>query len=55
VTALPAVEVHLSAIDEREEWRRTSVVRDLCIASVQGKGVEGYREALALLKEEFSE
>ena len=55
VTALPAVEVHLSAVDEREEWRRTSVVRDLCIGSVQGKGVEGYRDALALLKEEFAE
>lgn len=55
VTALPAVEVHLSAVDEREEWRRTSVVRDLCLGSVQGKGVEGYREALSLLKEEFAE
>jgi 3-dehydroquinate dehydratase II len=54
VVALPAVEVHLSAIDEREEWRRLSVVRDLCIASVQGRGVEGYRDALGLLKEELS-
>jgi 3-dehydroquinate dehydratase II len=53
VTALPAVEVHLSAVDEREAWRRVSVVRDLCIASVQGKGVEGYREALELLKKEL--
>jgi 3-dehydroquinate dehydratase-2 len=51
VAALPAVEVHLSAVDEREEWRRVSVIRDLCIACVQGKGVDGYREALALLKE----
>ncbi|MGH3994406.1 MAG: type II 3-dehydroquinate dehydratase, partial [Pseudonocardiaceae bacterium] len=33
VTALPAVEVHLSPVDEREEWRRVSVVRDLCMAS----------------------
>ncbi|MGH2713711.1 MAG: type II 3-dehydroquinate dehydratase [Thermoleophilaceae bacterium] len=53
VTALPAVEVHLSPVDEREEWRRVSVVRDLCIASVQGKGVDGYREALELLKVEL--
>ncbi|HEV3377936.1 MAG TPA: type II 3-dehydroquinate dehydratase [Thermoleophilaceae bacterium] len=51
VAGLPAVEVHLSRVDEREEWRRVSVVRDLCIGTVQGKGVEGYREALALLKE----
>jgi 3-dehydroquinate dehydratase II len=51
VSALPAVEVHLSAVDEREELRRVSVIRDLCIACVQGKGVDGYREALELLKE----
>jgi 3-dehydroquinate dehydratase-2 len=50
VAELPSVEVHLSAVDEREEWRRTSVIRDLCIATVQGKGVDGYREALELLK-----
>jgi 3-dehydroquinate dehydratase-2 len=54
VVDLPAVEVHLSPVDEREEWRRVSVVRDLCIGTVQGKGVEGYREALVLLKEELS-
>jgi 3-dehydroquinate dehydratase-2 len=53
IVARPAVEVHLSAVDEREEWRRLSVVRDLCIASVQGKGVDGYREALELLKAEL--
>jgi 3-dehydroquinate dehydratase II len=51
---LPAVEVHLSAVDEREEWRRTSVIRDLCIACVQGKGPDGYREALELLKERLT-
>jgi 3-dehydroquinate dehydratase-2 len=51
VSALPAVEVHLSAVDEREEWRRLSVIRDLCVGSVQGKGVDGYRDALAMLKE----
>jgi 3-dehydroquinate dehydratase-2 len=51
VAALPAVEVHLSAVDEREEWRRVSVIRDLCVGCVQGKGPEGYREALAMLKE----
>jgi 3-dehydroquinate dehydratase II len=54
VVELPAVEVHLSRVDEREEWRRVSVVRDLCIGTVQGKGVEGYRDALAMLKEELS-
>ena len=51
VAALPAVEVHLSAVDEREEWRRVSVIRSLCLATVQGKGAEGYRQALELLRE----
>ena len=49
IAALPAVEVHLSAVDEREEWRRQSVIADLCIGRVAGKGVDGYREALELL------
>ncbi len=51
VAGLPAVEVHLSAVDRREEWRRVSVIGSLCLATVQGKGPEGYREALELLRE----
>ena len=51
VAGLPAVEVHLSAVDHREEWRRTSVIRDLCIGAIQGRGVDGYRDALVMLKE----
>ncbi len=47
-------DAHLSAIFEREEWRRVSVVRDLCVASVAGQGIDGYREALAMLKAELS-
>ena len=54
IAALPAVEVHLSDVDAREEFRRVSVVRDLCVASVKGRGVEGYREALTRLKEELN-
>ena len=54
LAALPAVEVHLSAVDEREEWRRVSVVRELCIGTVSGRGVDGYREALELLREHWS-
>jgi 3-dehydroquinate dehydratase-2 len=45
----PIVEVHLSNVDEREEWRRTSVIRDLVKHRVIGKGPDGYREALELL------
>lgn len=53
IADLPAVEVHLSDIDAREEWRRISVVRDLCFATIMGQGAEGYREALVLLKREL--
>jgi 3-dehydroquinate dehydratase II len=48
---VPVVEVHLSNVDEREEWRRHSVVADFAAARIVGKGPEGYREALAYLKE----
>lgn len=47
----PVAEVHLSAIDEREEWRRTSVIADLAAVRVSGKGVEGYLEAVDRLAE----
>ena len=50
VTALPAVEVHISNIEGREEWRRQSVIRDVVIGHVHGKGVDGYRAALEMLK-----
>jgi 3-dehydroquinate dehydratase-2 len=49
MTDMPAVEVHLSDIDSREEFRRHSVIGDLVIGRVYGKGVDGYREALELL------
>jgi 3-dehydroquinate dehydratase-2 len=45
----PVVEVHLSRLAEREPWRQISVVRPACVAAVDGKGAEGYREALDLL------
>jgi 3-dehydroquinate dehydratase-2 len=53
IAALPAIEVHISAVDDREEWRRVSVIRDLCVGRVQGKGLDGYREALELLAGEL--
>jgi 3-dehydroquinate dehydratase II len=53
IAALPAVEVHLSDVMGREEFRRVSVVRDLCFHTVSGQGVDGYREALNRLKEEL--
>jgi len=53
LSGLPAVEVHLSDVDRREEWRRLSVIRDLCLARVAGQGVDGYRAALQRLREEL--
>jgi 3-dehydroquinate dehydratase-2 len=53
IAALPAVEVHLSDVDAREEFRRVSVIRDVCVATVKGAGVDGYRTALTRLKEEL--
>ena len=53
LTALPAVEVHLSDVQNREEFRRVSVIRDVCVGTVSGKGPDGYRDALALLKEQL--
>jgi 3-dehydroquinate dehydratase-2 len=45
----PVVEVHISNVDEREEWRRHSVLEGLATTRVLGRGLEGYREALAFL------
>jgi 3-dehydroquinate dehydratase II len=50
---LPAVEVHLSNVEAREPWRRQSVIADLCVARVSGKGPDGYREALERLRAEL--
>ncbi len=51
---VPAVEVHLSDLGAREPWRQVSVLTESCIATVMGKGVEGYREALVTLRERLS-
>jgi 3-dehydroquinate dehydratase-2 len=53
LAGLPAVEVHLSDVTAREDWRKVSVVADLCVASVSGEGVDGYRTALERLKQEL--
>ncbi len=44
------IEVHLSDVDHREEWRRVSVLEGLATHRVVGKGFEGYREALELMR-----
>ena len=50
---VPVVEVHLSDVMAREDWRRVSVLSDGCVATISGKGVDGYREALVILKQEL--
>jgi 3-dehydroquinate dehydratase II len=50
---VPVVEVHLSNVDEREDWRRVSVISDLAAKRVIGKGPDGYREALEYLAKEL--
>jgi|SRR5579862_8443438 len=54
LAALPAVEVHLSDVEAREPWRRESVIAELCIGRIAGKGPGGYREALELVRKELS-
>ena len=50
----PIVEVHLSNVDERENWRRTSVISDLAAHRIIGKGADGYKEAIEWLSQHES-
>ena len=52
--SIPAVEVHISNIYEREEFRHVSYPSLVCVKSIYGKGFDGYCEAVAFLKENFS-
>jgi 3-dehydroquinate dehydratase II len=47
----PVVEVHLSDVENREEWRRHSVISDVVDTRISGHGPEGYRKALELIAE----
>jgi 3-dehydroquinate dehydratase-2 len=53
VAGLPAVEVHLSDVESREDWRRESVFDGLVLAKISGRGPDGYRDALAALAREM--
>lgn len=50
---VPTVEVHLSDPDSREPFRRISYVRPACVACIKGRGLEGYLDAMDLLKSEL--
>jgi 3-dehydroquinate dehydratase-2 len=53
IAGLPAVEIHLSDVERREPWRRVSVIRELCFATIAGQGPAGYPAALTLLRAEL--
>ena len=52
---VPVVEIHISDISQREEFRRISVIAPACVGQVKGLGKEGYLRALDMLLEEASE
>jgi len=51
---IPVVEVHLSNPDQREDFRKTNYVRDVCATHFQGKGIDSYKEAINYLKNQDS-
>jgi len=53
VAAVPTVEVHLSDVENRDDWRKLSVFDGLVLAKVSGMGPDGYRKALGLLADEL--
>ena len=52
--ALPLVEVHISDVSKREDFRQISYIRSAAIATISGKGTDGYLEAMDLLIKEIS-
>ena len=52
--ALPAVEVHISNVAEREAFRQVSYIREACIATIAGEGLSGYVTAIRLLKQHLA-
>lgn len=52
--ALPAVEVHISDVSQREKFRQVSYAGKACIKTIMGQGLDGYRQAMAFLKEVLS-
>ncbi|MEE0252219.1 MAG: type II 3-dehydroquinate dehydratase, partial [Acutalibacteraceae bacterium] len=53
--ALPAVEVHISNVKEREDFRQISYAGQACFHTVMGEGIEGYRTAMRVLKEKLTQ
>ena len=47
--AIPTVEIHISDVDKREDFRQISYIRPLCVGCVKGHGTDGYLEAMDIL------
>lgn len=49
--SIPTVEVHISAVEQREDFRQVSYIRAACVATVTGHGTDGYLMAIEKLRE----
>ena len=52
--SIPAVEVHISDVDSREAFRQISYAGLACVKTIKGQGLDGYRQAMVYLKENFA-
>ena len=52
--AIPAVEVHISDVSQREDFRQISDAGRACVKTIMGQGLDGYRQAMAFLKKYLS-
>lgn len=52
---VPTVEVHISDVSTREDFRRISYIRKGCVKTISGKGFDGYIDAIKFLKEQYGD
>ena len=50
---IPTIEVHISAVEKREDFRQISFIRAACVKTITGHGIKGYEEAIQFLVEEY--
>lgn len=51
--SIPTVEVHISDVDSREDFRQISYASMACVKTIKGQGIDGYRQAICYLKDNF--
>ncbi len=51
--SIPTVEVHISAVEAREDFRQISYIRSACVKTITGRGIKGYSEAMDFLAENY--